>query len=163
MSDPALALLERSFKRTARSMIGIGSGILALGLFMIALHLFDLDPESADMGTGKLVALYFFALLFAATGLAMMYVGFVKAPRDAREIRALVTHSPDQITAYWRWVSTATSPDGVGAQNFVKIEMRTGKLHQISVRKQDLDPILRFLATQASHDARRPDEVQYSR
>ena len=163
MSDPALALLERSFKRTARSMIGIGIGIVAFGLFMIALHLFELDPETADMRTSMLIALYFFALLFVATGAAMIYVGVVRTPRDAREIRALVMQSPDQIAAYWRWVTTGTNnPDGLGAQNFVKLEMSAGKVHQISVRKQDLAPILTFLAQQAPQAQHRADEVQHA-
>jgi len=161
MSDPALALLESSFKRTARSMIIIGLGVVALGVFMIALHLFEIDPEAADMGTGMLVALYFFALLFVATGLGMLWVGFVKGPRDAREIRALVMHSPDKIQKFWRYVTTGTgNPDGVGAQNFVKILMHNDKLHQLSVKKSDIAAILEFLARQAPGAEHGPNEVQ---
>lgn len=149
MSDPA-ELLEHSFKRTARGMIIIGIGVIGLGLFMMGLHIFDLDPEASSMGTGMLVALYVFALLFIATGAGMLYVGIVKSPADAKEIRALVAHSPREIKRYWRWVTTGTGdPDAIGSQNFIKLETHSGKLFQISVRKDDVHPILDYLAAQA--------------
>jgi hypothetical protein len=160
MSDPA-DLLEHSFKRTARGMIIIGTGVIGLGLFMMGLHIFDLDPEASSMGTGMLIALYVFALLFVATGAGMLYVGIIKSPADDKEIRALVAHSPQEIKKFWRWVTTGTGdPDGIGSQNFIKIETRSGKLHQISVRKDDVHPILDYLGAQAPEAERGPVEVQ---
>ena len=116
------------------------------------------------LGPTVRVVLYFFALLFVACGAGMLYIGLIKNPQEAREIRALVTHSPAEIKRYWRWVTTGTgNPDGVGAQNFIKLETRSQKAYQLSVNKKDVDAILAYLAQQAPEAENGPIEVQRTR
>lgn len=114
---------------------------------MIALHLFELDSEMADAGTGMIVALYLFALLFMGVGALMLFTGLVKNPRIRSELEDAMLHNPHRIKRYWRWVVTSTGRDtGIGAQNYIKIEMCTGKTHQLSVAQANIEPFLQKLA-----------------
>ncbi|MGB1276827.1 MAG: hypothetical protein ACPG77_13865 [Nannocystaceae bacterium] len=128
-------------------MIAFGFGTSLLGGFMIALDLLGLDPEMADAGTGMVVALYVFGVLFICVGVLLVYTGFVKNPRIHREIEDAMLHNPHKIKRYWRWVVTSTGRDtGVGVQNYIKIEMSTDKVHQISVTQANIEPFLQMLA-----------------
>jgi len=126
----------------------------------MALHLFELDSKTRDMSAGGLVALYVFALLFTGLGAGFMWLGLIKTPRDAKQLRALITHSPQEIKKFWRFTTTRTGANGLGAQNFIKLQMDSDKVHQISVKKEDIDPLLQYLAAQAPEAELGDIEVQ---
>jgi len=146
-SPSATDLLATSMRRTTIISSAVGLGTVLLGGFMIALDIFELDSEMADAGTGMIVALYVFGLLFIAVGVLMLFVGLVKNPRIRRELEDAIHNNPQKIKRYWRWVVTSTGKDtGIGAQNYIKIEMRDGQTHQISVTQANIDPFLQMLA-----------------
>lgn len=146
-SHSATELLAKSMRRTTIMSFAVGLGTLLLGGFMIALHLFELDSEMADAGTGMIVALYVFAVLFIGVGALMLFVTLVKNPRIRSEIEDALHNNPQNIKRYWRWVVTSTGKDtGVGAQNYIKIEMSRGATHQISIAQANIEPFLQMLA-----------------
>ncbi len=146
-------------RRTTVMMTGMGLLTLVLGAFMIALHLFELDSEMADAGTGMIVTLYVFAVLFVAVGALMIFIGLVKNPRIRRELEDALTNNPQKVKRYWRWVVTSTGKDtGVGAQNYIKIEMSSGETHQISVAQGNVEPFLRMLGEACPDAASTPPE-----
>lgn len=140
-------LIAASMRRTTIMMTGMGILTFLLGGLMIALHLFELDSEMADAGTGTLVALYLFGALFLAVGALMIFIGLVKNPRVRLELEDALTNNPQKIKRYWRWVVTSTGKDtGIGAQNYIKIEMSDGHMHQISVTQANVEPFLKMMA-----------------
>ena len=145
-TSSATELIAASMRRTTVTMTAMGLLTFLLGCLMIALHLFELDSEMADAGTGMLVALYFFAVLFVAVGALMVFIGLVKNPRIRSELEDAIANNPHKIKRYWRWVVTSTGKDsGIGAQNYIKIEMSDGPTHQISVAQANVEPFLQML------------------
>jgi hypothetical protein len=48
----------------------------------------------------------------------------------------------------------------VGAQNFIKLQITSDKVHQFSVKKEDIEPLLQYLAAQAPEAELGDIEVQ---
>lgn len=129
----------------------VGPGIAAFGGFMIALHALELDPATADMGTGALAALYGFALLFIVTGLAMVYLGAFKIAGKGGRVVAALSGSPGQITKVQHvTIQAQGAPGSLGRVHQMQFTIGA-EVVTLTVAADDVEPILAYVARQAPH------------
>ncbi len=138
--------------KTARTMSIMGPAIAALGAFMIALHLFEIDSEAADMGTGALVALYGFGLVFIATGIGMLYVGMFKFAAMGRAVIGALTGDPSVLEKVaYTTIQAANAPGKLGRVHQLRFDIKGRKSTTITVSEADVEPILAFVRERAPH------------
>ncbi len=143
--------LRGATRKTARRMVLVGPGIAAFGGFMIALHALELDPDTADMSTGALAALYGFALLFIATGLAMVYIGAFKIAGKGRRVVAVLSGSPDALTKVQHvTIQAQGAPGSLGRVHQLQFTIGSEAV-SLTVDAKDVEPILAYVARQAPH------------
>ncbi len=131
----------------------MGPCIVALGVFMIALHALELDSEAADMSTTALVALYGFAVVFIAAGLGMLYVGLFKFARMGRAVVGALSGDPSALKKVeYRTIQAANAPGELGRAHQLCFEFRgRRKTTQLAVRAADVEPILALVRLKAPH------------
>lgn len=130
----------------------MGPAIAALGAFMIALHLFEIDSEAADMGTGALVALYGFGLVFIATGIGMLYVGMFKFAAMGRAVIGALTGDPSVLEKVaYTTIQAANAPGKLGRVHQLRFDIKGRKSTTITVSEADVEPILAFVRERAPH------------
>lgn len=145
-------ILERALRSSNRKMGCIGTGIVALGAFMIALHAAKLDPSAAKMTTAGVVGLYFFGALFIATGLAGLYVAFVKSASQTRAILDALDRDPAQLERVEAFVVKTEGLEAApGGQHGVRFFLRGAPMWQVLTSKDDVEPILRYVRSRAPH------------
>ncbi len=149
----ALDRIHAATTKTARTMNVMGPCIVALGLFMIALHALELDSEAADMGTAALVALYGFALVFIATGLLMLYVGLFKFARMGRAVIGALTGDPSVLEKVeYTTIQAANAPGALGRVHQLRFNIVGRKqATTLTVREEDVEPILGLVRRKAPH------------
>jgi len=149
----ALDRIRAATAKTARTMNVTGPCIVALGLFMIALHALGIDSEAADMSTAALVALYGFALVFIATGLLMLYMGLFKFARMGRAVIGALTGDPSVLDkVVYTTVQAANAPGALGRVHQLRFDIRGRKqATTLTVREEDVEPILALVRQNAPH------------
>jgi len=147
-----LDLIRGAVSKQARTMTILGPFIIALGVFMIALHALELDSEAADMGTGALAALYGFAIVFIATGALMMYVGLFKFAAMGRAVVGALTSDPQAIEKVeYITIQAANAPGRLGMVHQLSFQIRGRKATRFSVKEPDVEPILAYVRQKAPH------------
>ncbi len=149
----ALDRVRAATAKTARTMNIMGPFIVALGVFMIALHALELDSEAADMSTGALVALYGFALVFIGTGGLMLYVGLFKFARMGRAVIGALTGDTSALEkVVYTTIQAANAPGKLGRVHQLRFEIRgRTKATTLTVREEDVEPILALVRARAPH------------
>lgn len=138
--------------KTARTMSIMGPCIAALGAFMIALHLFEIDSEAADMGTAAVAALYGFGLLFIATGVGMFYMGVFKFAAMGRAVIGALTGDSSVLEKVeYTTIQAANAPGKLGRVHQLRFDIKGRKSTTITVSEADVEPILSFVRQRAPH------------
>jgi len=140
------ALLVKALGRTGWQMGCVGIGTLLLGGFMVAMHALSLDPDTANMNIGGIIALYFFGGLFALVGLLMLYVAFIKGPSQNKKLLTVVRESPGRMShVYGKVIKTRGAENLPGGQHCVCIHLDDGSFYQLLVAAGDMEPLLTYL------------------
>lgn len=147
----ALDRIRAATTKTARVMIVLGIGTFLLGLFMMALHLFEIDSEAQDMGTAALVALYGFGGLFVVVGVLMAYMGLFKMAAKGQRLIAVLVSEPARLTRLeYKTVQAQGAPGELGKAHQLLFHV-DGKAIALQVKRDDVQPILTYVGAQAPH------------
>lgn len=147
-----LDLIRDAIRKTGRTMTFMGPAIAAVGVFMIALHLLELDPEAKDMSTAAVVALYGFGILFIATGLLMVYVGLFKYAAMGRAVIGVLSGDPSRLKKVESiTIQAANAPGKLGRVHQLRFDIEGRKAVTVTVRETDVEPILAFVQSRAPH------------
>lgn len=149
----ALDRIRAATAKTARTMNIMGPCIVALGVFMIALHALELDSEAADMSPAALAALYGFALVFIGTGALMLYVGLFKFARMGRAVIGALTADTSALQKVeYTTIQAANAPGALGRVHQLRFDIRgRTKATTLTVREEDVEPILALVRAKAPH------------
>jgi hypothetical protein len=150
MADDPLAPLRAASRRGRIQGLFAAALSAGLGAFMIALHALKLDPEAASMGTGAVVALYAFAVLFILTGFGLVWVALFKSGKDQAELERRLRDAPETIILARRQVATrrgvqpAHSEADFGAHQ-AHIEGSDGRNFLINASSTQVSDVLRLI------------------
>jgi hypothetical protein len=150
MADDPLAPLRAAHRRGRVQGLFVAALSAGLGAFMIALHALKLDPEAASMGTGAVVALYGFAVLFLLTGAGLAWVALFKSGKDVAELAHRLEHAPETIALARRQVATrrgvqpARSEADFGAHQ-AHIEGTDGRTFLLNASPTQVSDVLRMV------------------
>ncbi len=132
-------------------MIGLGVLALVVGVFMMSLHIFELDSEAQDMSTVALGALYGFAGLFVIVGVGMVYMGLFKMAAKGQRLVGVLVGEPHRLASVeYKTVQARNAPGELGRvhQLFFTVD---DKSIVLSVRRDDVEPILSYVRGRAPH------------
>lgn len=150
MADDPLAPLRAAHRRGRLQGLFVAALSAGLGAFMIALHALKLDPEAASMGTGAVVALYGFAVLFILTGAGLLWVALFKSGKDMVELERRLQQAPETIRLARRQVATrrgvqpARSEADFGAHQ-VHIEGTDDRVFLLNASPTQVSDVLRLI------------------
>lgn len=156
MAEDAFAPLRAASTRSRVQGVVVALLCTGMGGFMIALHALGLDPEAADMGTGMVVALYAFAVLFLIVGAWMAHYALFKAGRELTEVQRRLTSDPASIASARRMVATrrgiseARSEADFG-QHQVVIESTDGQTFTINAGARQVTAVLQLVRERCPH------------
>lgn len=150
MVDDPLAPLRAAHRRGRLQGLFVAALSAGLGIFMIALHALELDPEAGRMGTAAVVALYGFAVLFILTGIGLVWVALFRSGKDRAELERRLRDAPGTITLARRQVATrrgvqpARSEADFGAHQ-AHIEGSDGRTFLINASPTQVSDVLRLI------------------
>jgi hypothetical protein len=107
--EDARKAVRRGLGRTRIINLLVGMGTGGLGILMMAVHAFGLDPDARNMGMVGIIALYAFGLLFVAVGGMMVVVALFLAGQRANQLIDLLHHNPEHIRSARRLVAQQKS------------------------------------------------------
>lgn len=148
-TDPQLLIIRKGLMSMRRQMLIIAPIVLGLGLFMIALHAFNWDPEAYLMPRSQVVLLYGFALLFCAVGGLGLWMGLIKAPRSAEHFLQILQYTPMRIRKVYPFVVRVQGGGDLGARYYVRAEIDDGTTVQIASNRDEAPKILDYIEQKA--------------
>ncbi len=157
----ARAAIRSGRRRTAITLFFVGGGTGALGAFMAALDLFDLDAEFRNASTAAHVALWGFALLFMAVGFGMVLMSVLGRGGAGRQAERLMFDHPSQIAGAWRQVSTGkaikvTDNELAGGSHALVVQSRDGKAITVMMNALEVTRSLEWIREVAPDAVRQP-------
>lgn len=158
MADDPLAPLRAAHRRGRLQGLFVAALSAGLGVFMIALHALGLDPEARSLGTGAVVALYGFAVVFILTGVGLVWVALFKSGKDQAELERRLRDAPETIALARRQVATrrgvqpARSEADFGAHQ-AHIEGTDGRTFLLNASPTQVSDVLRLVQSRCPHAA----------
>jgi len=148
------ALLRQAIGKTKLSIGCVGLGTMAMGLGLMALHAFELDPDTKTWGIGMTVAAYVVAAFFVVVGALMLYALLVRLPRSNARLVHAVQNDPGRVRrVYRKTIKTEGAENLPGGQHCVCVELDDGTSWQLTlgIRPELADRVHEYIRSRAPH------------
>jgi hypothetical protein len=148
------ALLRQAIGKTKLGIGCVGLGTMAMGFGLMALHAFELDPDTKSWGIGMIVVAYLVAGFFVVVGGLMLYALLVRLPRRNALLVHVVQHDPGRIRrVYRKTIKTEGYEKLPGGQHCVCVELADGTSWQLTlgVGPELADRVHGYIRSRAPH------------
>lgn len=150
------ALVRRALGKTKLGIGCVGLGTMAMGLGLMALHAFELDPDTRTWGPAAVVVAYLVALFFVGVGGLMLFALLVRLPRQNAKLVRVVQREPERIQrVYRKTIKTEGAENLPGGQHCVCVELDDGTSMQLTcgVQAELADRLHAYIRSRAPHAA----------
>jgi hypothetical protein len=147
--------------RTFFTLSAVGVLTSFLGLFLIALDVFDLDSEFEASSFGWHVAAWGVAGLFLLVGGFLLLKALLSLGGRGQRAHALLFEHPEQIDGAWRQVNTQSGTmisdnEGLAGSHSLVLESRDGQSFSVIMSALQVTLCLRWVAVVAPKARRVP-------
>lgn len=149
MNEIIVAQIRQGLISMRKQMLIVSPLCIGLGVFMVVLHAFDLDPDAGNMSSVMVVLLYAFALLFIAVGVLGLWVAFVRQPRQAASFLQILEYTPMRIRKTRIFIAQTKGAGAVGQRFYVQAETDDGTTVQIATTREQASAMAGYIAERA--------------
>jgi hypothetical protein len=145
--DAGRAALERALRATARNTGCVGGGMIALGIFVAAVHGLRLDASVDDVPTLGVLVLYAVGATFAGAGAWLVRAALVRHRARGKELLRVLDDEPERIERVWE--SIVPDEEAQRGPPAVHVRLRDGDEHVVLLPAAAVTSVVDYLRRRA--------------